>query len=206
MLTHGLGVATLAEHICIYGLMYGAGDAKIGEIVHGTAKDGKKLREKFMKGMPAYKKLTDAIKHSLILEEHYVNGKPIVRWRKRYHRDYPTLDCTHCLLGLDGRLLYVRSPHSALNTLLQSAGALICKKWVVTWEENMRKVGYNHGDDFRLQVWCHDEIGVACRTKEIAEDCVRIAQESMRQTQEFFKFNCQLDTEGKIGANWYETH
>lgn len=190
----------------IYGLMYGAGDAKIGEIVRGTAKEGKALREKFMKGMPAYKKLVDSIKHSLILEERYVNGKPIVKWRRRYHRDYPTLDVTHCLLGLDGRLLYVRSPHSALNTLLQSAGALVCKKWVVTVEENLRKAGYNHGEDFRLQAWIHDEIQIACKTKEIAEDCVRIAQESMRQTQEYFNFKCQLDTEGKIGRNWEECH
>lgn len=141
----------------IYGLLYGAGDAKIGEIVHGTAKEGKALREKFMKGMPAYKKLVDSIKHSLILEERYVNGKPIVRWRRRYHRDYPTLDVTHCLLGLDGRLLYVRSPHSALNTLLQSAGALVCKKWVVTVEENMMKAGYKHGwdGDFCMMAWVH---------------------------------------------------
>ena len=51
-----------------------------------------------------------------------------------------------------------------------------------------------------------DEVQVACHTKEIAEDCVRIAQESMRQTQEYFNFKCQLDTEGKIGANWNECH
>lgn len=51
-----------------------------------------------------------------------------------------------------------------------------------------------------------DEVQVACRTKEIAEGCVRIAQESMRQTQEFFGFRCQLDTEGKIGRNWAECH
>lgn len=51
-----------------------------------------------------------------------------------------------------------------------------------------------------------DEVQAACRTKEIAEDCVRIAQESMRQTQKFFNFNCQLDTEGKIGTNWFDCH
>lgn len=141
----------------IYGLMYGAGDAKIGEIVHGTAKDGKRLREKFMKGMPAYKKLTESIHKCLVLEERYVGDKPLVKWRRRHHRDYPELDCTHCLLGLDDRLLYVRSPHSALNTLLQSAGALICKKWVVTLEENMRKAGYKHGwdGDFCMMAWVH---------------------------------------------------
>lgn len=51
-----------------------------------------------------------------------------------------------------------------------------------------------------------DEIQVACRTKEIADACVEIAQEAMRKTQEHFKFNCQLDTEGKIGDNWFECH
>jgi hypothetical protein len=45
-----------------------------------------------------------------------------------------------------------------------------------------------------------------CRTKEIAEDCVRIAQEAMRETQRFFDFKCQLDTEGKIGRDWYSCH
>lgn len=72
----------------------------------------------------------------------------------------------------------------------------------------MRKAGYKHGwdGDFAMMAWLHDEVQVACRTMEIAEDCVRIAQESMRQTQKFFKFNCQLDTEGKIGANWFDCH
>jgi hypothetical protein len=28
----------------------------------------------------------------------------------------------------------------------------------------------------------------------------------MRQTQAFFNFKCQLDTEGKIGCNWAACH
>ena len=124
------------------------------------------------------------------------------------HPDNSNLSIAHSILGLDRRIVYVRSPHSALNTILQSAGALICKKWVCLVEENMRKAGYKHGwdGDFAMMVWVHDETQIACRTREIAEDCVRIAQESMRQTQEFFNFNCQLDTEGKIGDNWYSCH
>lgn len=191
----------------IYGFLYGAGDAKIGEIVGGTAKEGKALKEKFLKATPALKKLRQAVEKSLVLSSEWVGGTQKVRWRKRKH---PTchLDLTHCIMGLDGRPVYVRSPHSALNTVLQSAGALICKKWVTLVEENMRKAGYKHGwdGDFAMMAWVHDEVQVACRTREIAEDCVRIAQESMRQTQEFFNFKCQLDTEGKIGDNWYDCH
>ena len=192
----------------IYGFLYGAGDAKIGEIVGGSSADGKRLKEKFFQSVPAIKQLRQDIERTLITSSEWVGGVNKVTWRKRVHPDNSNLSITHSILGLDRRVIYVRSPHSALNTLLQSAGALICKKWVCLVEENMRKAGYMHGwdGDFCLMAWVHDEVQVACRTKEIAEDCVRIAQESMRQTQEFFKFNCQLDTEGKIGDNWYDCH
>lgn len=190
----------------IYATLYGAGNEKIGSIVGGNSSDGKRLKDKFSQSLPAYKKLTSAVHKALVLEERYVGSKSLVTWRKRCHPRYPDIDISHCLVGLDDRILYCRSPHSALNLLLQSAGALICKQWVVNWESLMRDNGYNHGEDFRLQAWVHDEIQVACRTKEIAEDCVKIAQEAMRKTQEHFKFNCRLDTEGKIGNNWYDCH
>lgn len=192
----------------IYCMMYGGGDGKLGEVINGTAKDGKALKERFFNAVPAYKELCSDIERTLITSSEWVGGVNKVTWRKRAHPDNSNLSITHSILGLDRRVVYVRSPHSALNTLLQSAGALICKKWVCLVEENMRKAGYKHGwdGDFAMMAWVHDETQIACRTKEIAEDCVRIAQESMRQTQEFFKFNCQLDTEGKIGANWFDCH
>lgn len=192
----------------IYCMMYGGGDGKLGEVINGTAKDGKALKERFFNAVPAYKELCSDIERTLITSSEWVGGVNKVTWRKRAHPDNSNLSITHSILGLDRRVVYVRSPHSALNTLLQSAGALICKKWVCLVEENMRKAGYKHGwdGDFAMMAWVHDETQIACRTREIAEDCVRIAQESMRQTQEFFKFNCQLDTEGKIGTNWYSCH
>lgn len=192
----------------IYCMMYGGGDGKLGEVINGTAKDGKALKERFFNAVPAYKELCSDIERTLITSSEWVGGVNKVTWRKRVHPDNSNLSITHSILGLDRRVVYVRSPHSALNTLLQSAGALICKKWVCLVEENMRKAGYKHGwdGDFAMMAWVHDETQIACRTREIAEDCVRIAQESMRQTQEFFKFNCQLDTEGKIGTNWYSCH
>ena len=51
-----------------------------------------------------------------------------------------------------------------------------------------------------------DEIQVAARSREIAEDVLKIAQDSMREAQEFFNFKCQLDTDGKIGENWRDCH
>lgn len=141
----------------IYGFLYGAGDAKIGEIVGGSSADGKRLKEKFFQSVPAIKQLRQDIERTLITSSEWVGGVNRVTWRKRVHPDNSNLSITHSILGLDRRLVYVRSPHSALNTLLQSAGALICKKWVCLVEENMRKAGYKHGwdGDFAMMAWVH---------------------------------------------------
>lgn len=177
----------------IYGFLYGAGNEKIGEIVGGTAEDGKKLKAKFLKNTPAIKKLQSTIKDTLAP---YDIGAGCRKYKRKY------------LIGLDGRKLYVRSLHSALNLLLQSAGALICKRWTTRTEERLQALGLMHSwnGDYCLMAWVHDEIQVACRTKEIAEIVVREAQEAVRDVQEEFKFRIQLDTEGKIGRNWAECH
>lgn len=175
----------------IYAFLYGAGDARIGNIVKGDAKEGKRLKKKFLEHTPAIKDLRDAIEGALIAETYH--GQ-IVKWKRKW------LKC------LDGRFLRVTSIHSALNFLLQSAGAIICKKWVCVLEENLVQAGFDHGKDFQLMAWVHDEVQVACRTKEIAESVVKIAQDSMRQVQAFYGFRVQLDTEGKIGFNWADCH
>ena len=189
----------------IYGFLYGAGDEKIGKIVGKGKDEGKRLKDKFLKATPALKTLRDNIESSLVSSSTWIGGINKVTWKKRL---FNGIDYTHCVKGLDGRPIYVRSPHCALNTILQSAGALVCKLWMVRWEENMRKAGYKHGwdGDFCCMAWVHDEGQYACRTREIAEACVRIAQESMRQVQQEFNFRAQLDTEGKIGNNWCECH
>lgn len=175
----------------IYAFLYGAGDEKIGKIVHGDAKDGKRLKREFLAKIPAIAKLKDAIQSALVADSYH--GK-VTKWKRKY------------LKGLDGRPLRVRSLHSALNLLLQSAGALICKKWIVLTEQNLVALGLDHGKDFQYMGWIHDEIAVACRTKEIAELVCTVAQTSMREAQEYYGFRVQLDTEGKIGQNWSETH
>lgn len=177
----------------IYAFLYGAGDAKIGKIVEGDAKDGKRLKREFLKQTPAIAELKQAIENTLIAEEYHGQVK---KWKRHY------------LKGLDGRFLHVRSIHSALNLLLQSAGALVCKKWIVRLEERLIERGLKHGwdGDFAYLAWIHDEVQIACRTKELADIVVAEAQAAMRDAQEFFNFRCQLDTEGKIGVNWAECH
>jgi DNA polymerase I-like protein with 3'-5' exonuclease and polymerase domains len=68
--------------------------------------------------------------------------------------------------------------------------------------------GLEHGEhgDFMCMAWIHDEMQFGARNQEIAELILKVAQEAMRRTQEYFNIKCQLDTDGKIGANWKECH
>ena len=184
----------------IYGFLYGAGAEKVGQIVgmFGDAgkKAGKALTEKFLEQTPAIASLREMVKGTLVESEQWRDGAMQVKWKRRWIR------------GLDGRRVHVRSPHAALNTLLQSAGGLICKKWIVEWNKGMLAAGYKHGwdGDYCFMAWVHDEAQLACRTDEIADAAIRIAQEAMREVGAHWDFKCILDTEGKKGANWAECH
>ena len=95
----------------IYALLYGAGDAKLGSVVGGDAKDGGRLRQSFFDNLPAFKHLKDRVS----------------RASKRGY-----------LKGLDKRKLFVRSEHAALNTLLQGAGAIVMKQALVNLQESIK--------------------------------------------------------------------
>lgn len=129
----------------IYGFLYGAGAAKIGQIVNGTADAGKRLTKNFLTQTPAIATLREVIQGSLVAESKWVGGEQKVKWKRRWIR------------GLDGRKVHVRSPHAALNTLLQSAGAVLSKKWLVLTEEMLLAKGYKHGwdGDFVYMAWVH---------------------------------------------------
>src|SRR5690606_12207499 len=98
----------------IYGFLYGAGDSKLGSIIGRGRKAGAEMKRRLFKKVPALKQLVEGVQGAAT----------------RGH-----------LVGLDGRLLHIRSPHAALNTLLQSAGALICKQWIVESDELLREIG-----------------------------------------------------------------
>ena len=92
----GLGSRDTAKTY-IYATVYGAGLNRLSEITKKSLGETKKINERFLKNIPALKRL----------KEDVVNT-----FRKKKY-----------LKGLDGRKLSIRSEHSALNTLIQSAGA-----------------------------------------------------------------------------------
>src|SRR3546814_2016536 len=99
--------------------LYGAGDAKLGSIIGKGARAGAQLRARFLAKFPALAKLIKAVKAAA---------------KKGW------------LKGLDGRKIPVRSEHAALNSLLQSAGAVICKQWICDAEDALVAAGLKHGN------------------------------------------------------------
>lgn len=117
------------------------------------------------------------------------------------------------LRGLDGRLLEVRSEHSALNTLLQSAGALIMKRWLVTLDADLQAAGMvplqwapgGKGGHFEFVANVHDEAQT-----EVVDQYVtlydELAVKAFNKAGEYYGFRCRIDGEGKSGTSWAETH
>ena len=158
----------------IYAFLYGAGPGKIGSIVGGGAEEGKKLIDKFLKGTPALKSLRDKV--AIFAAKGYVPG-------------------------FDGRKIWVRSEHSALNTLLQGAGAIIMKKALVILKEKIDENGWK----VKFVANVHDEWQMEMKP-EIAEVVGSAARQSIIEAGLAYNLRCPLDGEYKIGRNWKETH
>jgi len=105
--------------------------------------------------------------------------------------------------GLDGRRLHIRSARAALNTLLQSCGAIIAKQWCVEIHNRLRQEGLH--PNVKQVAFVHDEIQM--EVKEQASQAVaRIMEESATKAGEVLGFRVRVDAESKIGNSWYDTH
>ena len=158
----------------IYALLYGAGPAKIGKIVGGSAKDGQKLIDTFLRNTPSLQTLRNKV------EKLSVRGS---------------------LPGLDGRQLFIRSAHAALNTLLQGAGAIVMKQALVLFDEQIRKKGL----DAKFCANVHDEWQLEVAEKD-AQIVGQLGVDSIIKAGILLEMRCPLDGEYKIGNNWKETH
>ena len=158
----------------IYAFLYGAGDAKIGTITGGSARAGRRLKDKFLENTPALASLRDRVGTAA-------------------NRGY--------LTGLDGRRLWVRSPHAALNTLLQSAGAVVMKKALTILDEYAKI--YNIQYKFVGNI--HDEIQAEVREDQ-AQQFGWLAVECIKAAGVKLNLRCPLDGDFKIGESWAQTH
>ena len=104
------------------------------------------------------------------------------------------------LKALDGRRVLVRSEHASLNFLLQSAGSIIAKRSWVIFHELAKEFNYK-----QLGV-IHDEIQIECNNLEEADSIGKLLVKAMEKTTDYYKLNCPITGEYKLGKNWNETH
>ena len=102
---------------------------------------------------------------------------------------------------MDGRRLYIRHRHAALNTLLQGAGAIVCKQWAVFIDEEIT----NRQLDASLVNTIHDEQQYECSNKDAEELCF-IADYAIQKVGEYYNMTLPLNADAKIGRTWAETH
>jgi DNA polymerase I-like protein with 3'-5' exonuclease and polymerase domains len=158
----------------IYAFLYGAGPAKIGAIVGGGENEGRKLITSFLDNTPSLKALREKV--ARISEKGYIPG-------------------------LDGRRLQVRSPHAALNTLLQGAGAIVMKQALVLLDKKIRLEKL----DAHFVANVHDEWQIEC-SEEDAETVGKMAVKAIEEAGEVLQLRCPLTGEYRIGRTWAETH
>lgn len=158
----------------IYTLIFGGGDRKLGEVVGSTPTAGRKLRDNFFRSVPAFRELKTQLE---------------VASEKGW------------IYGLDKRRLKVRSQHSVMSTLIQSAGAVLCKQWLIEIDYLLKQENL----DAQVIAWVHDEVQIQTRKGE--EDVVGdIARRAAQKAGEAYSFRCPIEAEYAHGATWGDTH
>ena len=104
-------------------------------------------------------------------------------------------------MGIDGRKIYIRHEHAALNSLLQGGGAIVMKKGLEILESKLKLRGLT----FKFVANIHDEWQIEVPEAE-ANNIGDLAVTSLREAGEHFNMRCPLDGEYKIGGDWSETH
>jgi len=154
-----------------YAYLYGAGLEKLASVLKCDVKEARAMKANFESNTPKLKALKAAVSQAA-------------------KRGF--------LIGLDGRRIPVRSPHSALNTLLQGGGAVVMKKATVLW------CGYIKGYGWMV-LHSHDEGQVECPSEHAHLVGGRIVQ-GIQESGIHYSLNLPLDGEYKVGADWSETH
>tara|TARA_Y100000401_G_scaffold42328_1_gene32213 strand:- start:1177 stop:2484 length:1308 start_codon:yes stop_codon:yes gene_type:complete len=170
--------------IC-YAFIYGAGDVKLGHSLQPELSDaqkktlGQELRRKFLDAIPGLEPLIDAVKQR-------------VRTSGR-------------LRALDGRPVFCTAEHASLNYLLQSAGAIISKRWVVVGQELIDSAGLTYDHDYTRCAYVHDEVQLSVIPSEV-DRVKQLLEAAAPEAGRYYNFRVPITAAADHGENWAATH
>ncbi len=168
-----------------YAFIYGAGDLKLGHTMDPALSDaakrslGGELRRKFLDAIPGLEPLVEAVKQKARRE-----GQ---------------------LKGLDRRPIFVRAEHSAINFLLQSAGAILSKRWCVISQDMIDNTGLTYNKDYTRCAYVHDEQQFSVIPSE-ADRLARILVEAAPLAGKHYNFKVPITASADKGVSWSDTH
>lgn len=177
-----------------YGTLFGAGDAKVGKIVGGTAEAGRELKARFFNTFPKLKAMMENL-----TKEWRASAK------KRYNTTFRKMEYYDGFItGLDGRPIQVPFEHQILVYLLQSDEAIhMAAAYNMLCSRLSRTFVY--GEDYVVVCWYHDEYTIECKP-EIADKVAEIAEWAIAAAGKFYKIKCPHEGDAKIGRNWADIH
>lgn len=203
------GLSRAATKTCTYAYVYGAGPWKLGLQV-GYAEDEKDalLASKALAGYLTFlkRRQREAYQEPSVEDKAYIaKGLDVI---KRFEQGIEGIkDIKKALAeeagkgwlkGLDGRKVYVRKAHAALNTRLQSDGAIICKRWMVELDGLLKNRA-------RQVAWVHDELQFE-HEEGLGEVIAEASRKAMTATEEHYGYLCHLATSASTGRTWADTH
>lgn len=178
----------------LYALLYGCGEdlsglhyREIFKAFHGVEPkgtligNGRKSRKAFKLGIPAFAALEKAVKEKASVQKR--------------------------LKALDGRWVGIRSAHSAVNALFQSAGSIVMKQALIELDTSLQAQGLTPGDDYEFVANVHDEWSVDVADRDGLPEL--IAEEScdaMVRAGKYFRMRVLIEGEAHVGNNWSEVH
>lgn len=160
----------------IYAFLLGAGDAKVGQIVGGSPRDGKELKARFIGNFPGLRELLDKL-----LAEVESQGR---------------------IKLCDGTPIIVTAPHTRLGYLLQGDESRIMKQAMILREREIRRRGLDVlkvGD-------IHDEWQNDVLNEHVEEFAYDVCPLAFKRSGEFFNYGVPIACDAKVGLTWAETH
>ena len=168
-----------------YAFIYGAGLLKLGHSLKPELSDaakkelGSELRRKFLDAIPGLEPLIEAVKLKV--------------------------RSTGQLRGLDGRPIICTAEHASLNYLLQSAGAVISKRWCVIGQQLLDDSGLVYGTDYTRCAYVHDEQQFSVLPSE-ADRVAQLLVDAAPMAGDYYNFRVPITAASGTGNTWAETH
>jgi len=177
-----------------YGWKFGASDNKLGKMALGGKELGAEIRTALSEVSEAQALLVDSLTSEWQQNaEIYIND-----WGKPDYRN-------GFIQGLDGRPVYIKSPHAVLVYVLQSDEAIMMQYALCFLKKWLDKLGWVHGREYGFVANIHDEYQCEVR-EDLVPTYTALADKSIVKAAEYLGIQCPHVGESDVGDNWSETH